>query len=149
MTQTFTAESWMRQLARARKWYIYAAIIEPTPGDFLVKFGVSTDPLRRVNEYRCGLPFRPTILWACAGSKSSAYKVERRIHKEFEGRRTFGEWFRFATDEKEIFKAVPQVEYLAATGKRLEWSVTTGEQWLEYLRETGKMATTKVIRDCA
>lgn len=124
-------------------------ILEPSPGDFLVKFGVSTDPLRRAGEFRCGLPFRPTILWAMAGSRSSAYKIERRIHKEFSGRRTFGEWFRFATDEKQLFKEVPQVEFMAATGKPPEWAITTTDQWIEYLSLIGNSASKKHISSAA
>jgi len=149
MSLTYNAMSWNTTMARARKWYIYALIIEPTPGEFLVKFGVSTDPLRRASDYRPGLPLKPTILWACANSRSSAFKIERRIHKAFEGRRTFGEWFKFNTEDKKVFKEVPMVEYLAATGKHLQWSITSAEQWLEYLSSIGKMKKKEYLRDCA
>jgi hypothetical protein len=133
------------QQARARKWYIYAVVIEPEPGEFLVKFGASTDPLRRVAEFRQGLPLKPTILWACANSRSSAFKIERRIHKEFKGRRTFGEWFKFGIDDKQLFKEVPRVEYLAAVGEPLNWSVTSCEEWLQYVNEAVKSGKTKIL----
>lgn len=130
---SYQVDSWNIPWASCKRWHIYALFLEPNPGEFLVKIGCSTDPLTRIEAYRQGLPFKPTILWACANGRRSAFKMEHRLHKLFEGRNTFGEWFKFTMDDKQIFHDATKTEFLAATGKELEWNVTNGDQWLEFL----------------
>lgn len=131
MTQVFRSEQ-PTVMACARGWYIYACILEPSPGDFLIKIGASTDPLRRVVDFRSGLPLPPTILYARAYSRSSAFKIERRLHEFFKGRRTFGEWFRFSTGDKASFHEATTAHYEQTVGRKLSWTMVTADQWRKF-----------------
>lgn len=140
--RTFSVPGYLDAIAGSRKWYLYTIILEPDPGRFFIKIGISTDPLRRASDFRQGLPLKPTILWCKAGSRSSAYTLEHRLHKVFEQRNTFGEWFLFDAGDKDLFKSAIRVELLAVAGVEAEWNVTTTEQWLEYVSFMTRSANT-------
>lgn len=103
-------------------WAIYAVIMEPEPGDFLIKIGVSGDPLQRLTTFSCGLPFSPAMLISPRLDESrAAFHLENRLHKAFSEYRTRGEWHRFSSEDKVAFHATTKLIWESYSNRPLEW----------------------------
>lgn len=109
---------------------IYAAFTLITPGQGIVKIGMSQDPRKRLIQIRHGspLPIREFLFAPTDGTRKAAL-IEQRIHTLFHDRRTRGEWFRFdytKPTEKQFFHAVTKSVYEAVVGHPLEWRRVRG-----------------------
>lgn len=68
--------------------YIMSTVIE---GKKFYKIGVSKDPEKRHKAVQTGCPSE--VLLEHYEERDNAYKTEKYLHNEFQGYKTYGEWY--------------------------------------------------------
>lgn len=90
------------------KYYVYAIMCQDRKGDPLyVKIGRTSDITERLHSLRtgCPIPFRIYAFLDIGHRREKALDVELALHREFAGRKTAGEWFRFDSKSPEDKRA--------------------------------------------
>lgn len=117
-------------------WFIYAAFCVPSNGTAQVKIGISTKVYDRLVALRTGCPFPIEVaLFAPAGNRSTASRIEKALHHEFAERNSSGEWFTFDTTspaDKAHFHSITKAVYKFEANRDLVWKKITAEQITAY-----------------
>jgi hypothetical protein len=139
-----STRSRVNRLARVTRLYLVAA--EPTElldipeGQALVKFGVSSDPGKRVRDIQVGCPFPIYLVrdWA----STDAFSLEAVIRWTYRGHSVFGEWYMMRASWLERFEIITDIqtsvyEYATQEG-RFRWGYGEGGRRLpEQVRKIG------------
>lgn len=101
--------------------FLYAACTE----DGFVKVGISRTPFERLYQIHCGSP-SPVLAaqWVYVGSLNKGREIEKRVRKEWDGRHTRGEWYRFdysQESEKRDFHDTLSAVYEVVTNTAPAW----------------------------
>lgn len=119
--------------------FVYAACTE----DGFVKIGISRTPYDRIYSIHCGSPSPVRAAqWVWVGSLSKGQEIEKRVRKEWEGRHTRGEWYRFdysAEADKRDFHDTLSAVVEVVTGAKPEWN-KLGPAKVEELIRAGNQA---------
>lgn len=104
-----------------------------SPEEFVVKIGVSSKPYHRYADLATGLPFESVMVHAYVGGRKRAYRLEKKLHRQFSSRQTRGEWFKFKLSEKSLFHENFKAIYTQETGRILRWEKIFPENISRYL----------------
>lgn len=95
---------------------VYAMITELAGRARYVKFGMASDPHRRLMEVQCGCPLRiEKIMYVDCGADDPAIALEAALHIEHADSRCSGEWFKWGAGSKAAAEAT---EALVLIGQR-------------------------------
>ena len=121
-----------RKISILGLWNIYAIVAECSSNEFVVKIGVSSVPLERYASLSPGIPFHSIMIYAPVISKSKAFILENKLHKNFSDRNTVGEWFMFDINDKKVFHDEFKAIYAGITRRKLEWLTITRDDVKAY-----------------
>lgn len=79
---------------------------------FIVKLGVSDNPMKRLDQLRHGIPFKAKSFAVLQmPSRKLAFEMESRLLKRFKEWKTRGEWMQFGPEDKPVFNSAVRHAY--------------------------------------
>ena len=96
LEQELATHSINRADGAGEPYALYLAYAETHHGHGILKMGVTVEPYRRLYEVYMGCPFPIiTFIWAWAGPKAFAYRIETAMKNGWSDDKLRGEWFKW------------------------------------------------------